>query len=171
MQITCFNCKNIWDVPEQTLRAARLQYGPGQKEYKFTCPNCGAKNDLTYDEFHSYDQTQNVVPVTATQGMPGPAETEHPSRTEVTADEAPTNPVEAPGPGKWQRRGIVRVRGVKAHREHSDWSEVMGGFSKGDRVTILDTWTDGESTWVQLGPERWVNTEQDGEAAIEMLDD
>jgi hypothetical protein len=71
----------------------------------------------------------------------------------------------------WQRRGIVRVRGLDAHRDHNDRSEIMGEFHRGERVTILDTWTDGEHTWAQLGSERWVNIEQDGEPAIELLDD
>jgi predicted RNA-binding Zn-ribbon protein involved in translation (DUF1610 family) len=171
MQITCFNCKNIWEVPAKTLHAARRAYASGQKGYEFTCPNCGAKNVITGDEFQSYDWPQNVVPVTGSRAAPGPDGIEDLSNTEVDATEAPTNPVEAPRPGVWQKRGIVRVRGLEAHRDHSDWSEIMGEFSKGDRVTILDTWADGERTWVQLGPERWVNIEQGGEVAIELLDD
>jgi hypothetical protein len=171
MQITCFNCQTIWEVPEKTLHDARLKYKSGQKDYEFSCPNCGAKNELTEDEFRSSDQPQIVVPATGTEARPGPIEDENSSRTDVSATEAPTNPVEAPKPELWQRRGIVRVRGLEAHQNHSNWSEVMAKLSRGDRVTILDTWTDGESTWVQLGPERWVNVEQDGEASIELISD
>jgi len=170
MQITCHNCKTIWEVPAETLHAARQTYASGQEEYEFTCTNCRAKNVLTKEQFHSYDWPQNVVPVTGTKADPRPDKVENSSNTDATA-KAPTNPVEAPGPGTWQKRGIVRVRGLDAHRDHSDWSEIMGKFSKGERVIILDTWTDGESTWIQLGPERWVNIKQDGEVAIELFDD
>ena len=87
-----------------------------------------------------------------------------------TAGSAPTNPIEAPKPGPQSRQAIIRARGVEARRDHSYWSEVMGGFSQGETVTIVDTWTDGEHTWVQLGPERWVNIEQDGEPVFNLLD-
>lgn len=171
MQITCFNCKNTWEVPTGTLRAARLMYALGQKEYKFTCQSCGEKSGLTAEEFHSYDQPQNVVPVTATQATPGPLEKEPPSRTEVSANRAPTNPVEAPLPGRSSRQAIVRARGVEARRDHSNWAEVMGSFHQGEKITIVDTWTDGENHWIQLGPERWINVEQEGEPVIELIDD
>jgi hypothetical protein len=69
-----------------------------------------------------------------------------------------------------QRDAIVRVRGVEARIDHSNWSEIMGTFSKGEKITIVDTWTDGEHTWVKLGPERWINIEQDGEPVIELID-
>ena len=87
-----------------------------------------------------------------------------------TAGQAPTNPVEAPTPGKNAHQAVVRVRGVEARRDHSDWAEVMGAFSRGEKITIVDTWTDGDATWVQLGPERWVKIEQDGEPVIELMD-
>jgi hypothetical protein len=69
-----------------------------------------------------------------------------------------------------QRPAIVRVRGVEARRDHSNWSEVVGAFRQGQRITIVDTWTDGENTWVKLGPERWVNLEQDGEPVLDLID-
>ena len=47
----------------------------------------------------------------------------------------------------------------------------MAGLRKGERVTILNTWTDGENTWAQLGPERWAAIEHNGEALIDLLDD
>jgi hypothetical protein len=152
------------------MRTARLKFALGDTEYLFTCPNCGAKNGITADEFHSYDHPQVVVPVTGGQPAPDPVEDGLPSRFGGTAAKAPTNPVKLPNPDM-QRRAVVRVRGLKARRDHSNWSEIMGAFNKGERITILGTWSDGENTWVQLGPERWVNIEQDGETVIELLDD
>jgi hypothetical protein len=170
LDITCYNCKTIFEVPEDSLRAAKRKYALGQREYTFTCPHCGAKNGLTADVFRSQDHPQTVVPVTGARAAPEKAEGGIPSRTNETATRAPTNPVEVPNP-QMRRQAVVRVQDVEARRDHSNWSEIMGAFSKGERITILDTWSDGQSTWVQLGPERWVNIEQDGEAAIELLDD
>jgi hypothetical protein len=171
LQITCYNCKTIFELPKASMRSAKLKYALGHKEYTFTCPNCGAKNGLTADEFHSQDHPQVVVPVTGAQAAPEQVEDTLPSRTNETATRAPTNPVEGPDPEAAQRRqAVVRVRGVEARRDHSIWSEVMGSFSQGERITILDTWSDGEDTWVQLGPERWVNIEQDGESVIELIE-
>jgi hypothetical protein len=47
----------------------------------------------------------------------------------------------------------------------------MDTLSKGERITIVDSWTDGEHTWVQLGPERWALIEEDGNTRIELLDE
>jgi len=70
----------------------------------------------------------------------------------------------------WQCDAIVRVRGVEARMDHNKWSEIIGSFSKGQKITIVDTWTDGVNTWVQLGPERWINIEQDGEPVLDLID-
>ena len=173
MEITCFNCKNTWQVPEGTLRNASLKYALGLQDVPFICPNCGAKNVLPRDKFHSSDQPQNVEPVRETESLRGNMETEMEKEqplTEESANSAPTNPVKAPKPGPQSRQAVIRTRGVEARRDHNYWSEIMGGFSQGETVTIVDTWTDGEHTWVQLGPERWVNIEQDGEPVFDLLD-
>jgi hypothetical protein len=170
LEIICYNCKTLFEVPQGSMRSARLKYVLGYKEYLFTCPTCAAKNSLTADEFHSDDIPQTVVPVTGTQPVPEPVEEGLSSRTSESATRAPTNPVGIPNP-EMRRRAVVQARGVEARRDHSTWSEIMGAFSKGEKITILSTWSDGENTWVQLGPERWINIEQDGETVIELLDD
>ncbi len=150
---------------------ARLKYKLGSKELTFTCPNCGAKTSLTDAEFRSNDIPQTVVPVTGAQVKYGESGEPH-QEAKNTAREAPTNPVEAPDPDASQRQeAVIRVRGAEARRDHSNWSEVMGEFDRGERVTILDVWSDGTDTWVQLGPERWVNVEQHGAAVFAMVDD
>ena len=171
MYITCVNCKNTWAVPSAKMLAARLRYGLGYQEYAFPCPECGAKNVFTDAEFQASDHPQIVIPLTGSQPQ---AETQgegQRSRAKMPGGSAPTNPVEGPGPGTRQRQAIVLVRGLQARLDHSDWAEIVGGFSKGEKITILDTWTDGEHTWAQLGPERWINIEQDAEPVIELLDD
>lgn len=161
MDITCFRCKNTWEVPPGKMLVARLKHALGQDMAHFTCPNCGARNELTSEEFHSYDRPQNVVPVTATLTRPG-------TEIDGTTGTAPTNPIEAPRTGS--RQVVVRARGVEARRDHSHWAEVMGSFHQGETLTIVDTWTDGENTWVQFGPERWIDIEQDGEPVFDLID-
>ena len=171
MEITCYKCKNTYEVPAGAMLIARLRNALGYNEYKFTCPNCGAKNALTAEEFRSNDIPQTVVPVTGTPPKTGQADKEQPSiGNKQLVGRAPTNPVEDPGDEMQQREAIVRVRGVEARRDHSSWSEIMGSFNKGEKITIVDTWSDGENTWVKLGPERWINIEQDGEPVLDLID-
>ena len=170
MEITCYKCKNTYEVPFGALLNARLKYALGYNEHKFTCPNCGAKNALTAEEFRSNDIPQTVVPVTGTPSGIGHVDTEQSKGKKQLSGRAPTNPVEDPGDEMQQREAIVRVRGVDARRDHSSWSEVMGSFHKGEKITIVDTWSDGENTWVKLGPERWINIEQDGEPVLDLID-
>jgi hypothetical protein len=170
LEITCYNCKTTFEVPAGTLRIARLKYALGYKEFTFTCPNCEAKNMLAHDEFRSQDIPQTVVPATGAKSLPGNADKEPSISSRELIGQAPTNPVEGPGSEGQRHEAIVRVRGVKARRDHSSWSEIAGAFSKGEKITIVDTWSDGEDTWVQLGPERWVNLEQDGEPVLDLTD-
>jgi predicted nucleic-acid-binding Zn-ribbon protein len=169
MQIVCYNCKYIWELPDKEIHEAKRKSGHSSESLTITCPKCGARNVVSESELEITDRTQSQVPVTGARAGEAMEEKEY-SVMEGTATAAPTNPVEASRPGL-QKRGIVRVRGLEAHMDYNTWSEVMGRFNKGETVPVLDAWTDGESTWLQLGPERWVNLDQNGEAAIELLDD
>jgi hypothetical protein len=161
LEITCYNCKTTYDVPKGTILSARLRYVLGHKEFPFACPNCDAKNILSSEAFRSNDIPQAVIPVTGAQSVPGLA---------YLVGHAPTNPVEGPGLEMKQYDAIVRGRGAEARIDHSIWSEIAGAFSKGEKLSIVDTWSDGENTWVQLGPERWINLEQDGEPVLDLID-
>jgi predicted RNA-binding Zn-ribbon protein involved in translation (DUF1610 family) len=161
LEITCYNCKTTYDVTKRIILSARLKYVLGHKEFSFACPNCGAKSILSSEAFRSNDIPQAVIPVTGAQSVPGPA---------YLVGHAPTNPVEGPGLEMKQQEAIVRGRGAEARIDHSIWSEVVGAFSKGEKLSIVDTWSDGENTWVQLGPERWINLEQDGEPVLDLVD-
>jgi hypothetical protein len=46
----------------------------------------------------------------------------------------------------------------------------MAGLTKGEKVTVISTWTDGDNTWAQLGPDRWAAIIFNGEALIELSD-
>lgn len=169
MEITCFNCRQTWNVTAAHIAAAKLGFGIGAEDHAFVCPNCDAKNVVTENDFRASIHPGQQIPVTgsAPQGDPDAGD---PSRADTERSPAPANPVLGPQPGSVPRHGIVLVRGLQARREHSIWGEVMGGVRKDEEVTILDMWTDGETTWAQLGPERWVPVQQDGETLIQLTD-
>jgi hypothetical protein len=164
VEITCHHCRTTFEVPAGTMLSARLKFAFGSKEYSFTCPHCGVGNVLSDDQFHSNDKPQIVVPVTGSESLPGDSDRQLVGR-------APTNPIENPAPPSQQQyQAVVRARGVDARRDHNLTAEIVGVFSSGETVTILDTWSDGKDTWVKLGPERWINLEQDGEPVLELND-
>ncbi len=170
MEITCANCTQTWQVPAGHLLAAKLKFGLGFKEHTFICPNCEAKNVISEHEFETENHSSTHIPVTGTQlGSETRDEVREPLQRLV--GRAPTNPIPGPGPDVQPRHGLVRVRGLQVRRDHSTRAETMAGLRNGERVTILGTWTDGEDTWAQLGPERWVAIEHNGEALIELIDD
>jgi hypothetical protein len=170
MHITCHNCNNTWKVPTAHILGAKLKFGLGFKEHGFICPNCQKQNVLTEQAFEAAENGKAQIPVTGTQtGIGTTSGRRQPHRG--ISGKAPTNPVPGPGPSIRQRRGVVRVRSLHVRRDHSTRAETMDGLHKGDQVTILNIWTDGENTWAQLGPERWAAIEHNGEALIDLMDD
>lgn len=170
MHIACHNCKNTWKVPTGHILGAKLKFGLGFKEHGFICPNCDAKNVLTEEEFDAAEGSKTPIPVTGTRTGTETTSTARPPGAGVIG-RAPANPVHGPGPSVRQRQGVVRVRSLHVRKDHSTRAETMAGLRKGEKVTILNTWTDGENTWAQLGPDRWAAIEHNGEALIDLLDD
>ncbi len=168
MEITCSQCKQTWAVPEGQILAAKLKFGLGFHEHTFTCPNCGAGNTIPKDMFRAINSSAHQIPVT---GANTGAQTEPQTRARQSGGDAPVNPVPGPEPSTWERHGVVMVRGLNVRRDHNMRAETMAGLRKGERVKILDTWTDGDDIWAQLGPERWVAILYDGNGLIELLDD
>lgn len=173
MEVTCFECTHTWEPPGSQMAAAKLRFGLGSTEYAFVCPNCDAKNVITENEFRSASHPGNMIPVTgAAESQSDGNGGQHPPRADNSRTSAPTNPVPGPQPSAGQQRhGVVVLRALPARREPGIWAEIMGGVGKDEQVTILDMRTDGENIWAQLGPERWVPVEQDGETLIELTDD
>lgn len=178
MQITCHSCKKTWKVPAGHMLGAKLKFGLGFKEHGFICPNCNSKNEMTEEEFEAAESGKAQIPVTGPQtstrtqtgsGTLGTSTARQPRAGVI--GKAPTNPVTGPGPSIRQRKGVVRVRSLHVRKDHSTRAETMAGLRKGEQVTILSTWTDGENTWAQLGPERWAAIEYNGDALIDLLDD
>lgn len=169
MEITCVNCNQTWQPTPGQILAARIKFGLGFVEHTLTCPNCHTKNVIPATEFEASDHPRPLVPMT---GDPDSSDTltQHPARADNDGAFAPTNPVPGPDPNGRQVQAVVSQRGVRLLRDHNWTSETMDILRKGETIAILDTWTDGEHTWVQLGPERWALIEQDdGQPVFELL--
>lgn len=171
MEITCVNCKQTWQPSAVQILAARIKFGLGSVDDAFTCPNCHAKNMITATEFEKSDHPSPLVPVLNDRGQLDVQAEHHPPRAENDGAHAPTNPVLGPDPHGRQVHAVVLERGLHLLREPNPMAEIMDTLHKGERIAILNTWTDGEDTWVQLGPERWATVERDGEVVIELLND
>jgi len=170
MEINCVNCQQTWKVSAGQLLAARIRYGLGFVDHPFTCPNCHTRNIVTVTEFEKSDHPSPLAPVLNDRGQLDIRTEHYPPRAENDGARAPTNPV--PGPESTDRKihAIVLEPGLPLLREPNPMAETMAKLSKGEKITILNTWADGVDTWVQLGPERWATIEQDGEVVIELLD-
>lgn len=171
MEITCVNCKQTWKVSAGQLLAARIRYGLGFIDHPFTCPNCHTRNIVTVTEFEGSDHPSPLAPVMDDRGQLDIHPEHHPARAQNDGARAPTNPVRVPEPTDSQVHAIVLKRGLPLLREPNPMAETMAKLSKGEKITILNSWTDGANTWVQLGPERWATIEQDGEVVIELLNE
>lgn len=164
MDITCFNCNKTWEVPQAHILGAKLKYALGFDEHGFKCPNCDARNMLTKQEFEAALEDREPVGATASGGVK--------RGRGIVGKSAPAKPTAGPGPAfsGQPRHGTVIVRSLHVRKDHSTRSETMAGLVRGDKVTILNTWTDGENTWAQLGPDRWSAIVYKGEALIELDD-
>lgn len=161
MELTCFNCKKTWEVSQAHILGAKLKFALGFDEHGFTCPNCDTKNVITEEAFEAAMKAPEPV---ASGGSLKPGV--------IVGKSGSAKPTAEPRPafrGK-QRQGVVIVRSLHVRKDHSTRSETMDGLVRGDKVTILNTWTDGENTWAQLGPDRWAAIEHNGEALIELTD-
>jgi hypothetical protein len=123
---------------------------------------------LSKEKFKAADSQIPVPANLAEEEMPTQP---HPRRADNDFASAPTNPVPMPDPGSNQIHAIVLDKGMRLLRDHNLTAVEMGRIHKGEHVLILDTWTNGEEMWVQLGPERWALVEENGEALIRLLND
>ena len=157
MNLTCFNCKKPWEVSQAHILGAKLKFGLGFKEHGFICPNCKTRNTVTKVDFEYALEHPNQVAVPS------------PSIPKDSGDDVKPVTV-GPGPALLQRHGVVIVRSLHVRKDHSTKAETMAGLIRGEKVTVLGTWTDGKNTWAQLGPDRWAAIIYNGEPLIELSD-
>lgn len=166
MHIMCLNCHHTWGLTSGEFLAARLKFALGAQEQAFTCPNCQTENKVSEHTFRTSDPQR---PVTA-ENDPRKSIPQHPARANNDPAAAPTNPITGPKPGSSEQNAIVLKSRLPLRREHHRNAEIMGQLREDEHVIILDTWSNGDDVWIQLGPERWSPVEQDGQALIELLD-
>lgn len=196
MDLTCFQCKKDWEVPQPQIIGAKLKFALGFKEHAFVCPNCHAKNEVTKQAFEDELEQPHHAAAAPAPAAPKPApKPAGPAPKPAAGPTAPKPaappvkpPVPAPvaprpvimtnapssaigaGPVIKERHGVVIVRSLRVRKDHSTSSETVAGLVRNEKVTILSTWTDGDDTWAQLGPDRWAAIIYNGEALIELTD-
>ena len=169
MEITCWQCHQIWQVQSGHFLAAKLKFAFGADAHAFPCPNCQAKNVVTKHEFEISDPQKPVTD--ASSEMHAETETAQQTHARRPGGDPPTNPVPGPERPSRQYQGVVLVRDLRVRRDHHLNAETVANLKKGEHFTILDTWINGEDIWAQLGPERWVEVEDKGEALINLAEE
>ena len=176
MQITCYNDQNTWTVGPVEVAAAKLRFALGFPEETFFCPKCHKGNKISKADFQV---AVNAPKPTAAAPKPVAA-------APKPAGQAAPAPVHLPGSG-WlaggiaqltgmgpgpaistPKQGTVMVRSLRVRKGHSKADPVVAGLVKGQKVTVLATWTDGKDTWAQLGPDQWSAVVYNGQAMIDL---
>ncbi len=66
------------------------------------------------------------------------------------------------------KKGTVTARSLHIRKDHDANSAEVGGLTKGEEVTVLETWTDGKNTWAKLGPDKWAAIVFNGQTYIQI---
>ena len=67
-----------------------------------------------------------------------------------------------------KEKGVITVQNLPIYEEHSTSAKVIGGLVAGNELNILETWTDGMSTWGRLGQDQWVPIHNKDEILVEL---
>jgi len=168
MQITCYNDGNVFKVSGPAIAAAKLRFALGFDETNFICPKCKKPNAVSEAEFKAAMAGESAARPAATPSA------QRPGLPAVglagRAGQAKRVPGFGPAIPNRERHGVVITRSLRVRKDHTTSSEVVAGLRKGDKVTIIGTWTDGENTWAQLGPDRWSAIIYNDEPLIEVTD-
>ena len=80
MEITCYKCKNTYEVPAGAMLSYKAQACPGIQGIEiYPVPTCGVMNAVMAHEFRSNDIPQAVIPVTGTPSRTGHSDKEQSS--------------------------------------------------------------------------------------------
>jgi hypothetical protein len=193
MEITCKNCKKPFNAHAGEIASAVIDYTFG-RSHTFICDHCKAENKLTKDEYEAIKDAPQAVakpvaeapkPVAAApKPQPKPvavapkpepkpvAAAPKPAAQPVAAPKpviAHSEPVEAkPAAALEPKDGTVVVDSLRIRKDHNTSAEVVAGLAYGNKVKVLDTWTDGKNTWAKIGPDQWAAIEHNGKKMIEV---
>lgn len=93
-----------------------------------------------------------------------------PTRKEQTKPEdAPTQPVPPKPAPIFRQPAVVKVRSLHVRRDHSMNSDTVTALRSGERVSVLETWTDGRDTWARIGNGQWAVMIFNGQTYIELI--
>jgi len=67
-----------------------------------------------------------------------------------------------------QERGVITAKNLSIYEDHSPRAKVIGGLVEGNQLNILETWTDGKSTWGKLGHDQWVPIRNNDETWVKV---
>jgi uncharacterized protein YgiM (DUF1202 family) len=151
MELTCIYCYKPYNVNPAEAASAVIDYTFGKKTHNFVCDNCHKDNAVTKDAYYAAREAEK---------KPQPA-----AGTKPVAQPAPSWPGMQQAPVK--RTAVVTVYSLHVRKDHSTRSETMAGLSKGEKVEVLNTWTDGKNTWAQIGPDRWIAMIYNGDTLAE----
>ena len=193
MDITCKNCKKIFNAHPGEIASAAIDYTFGRK-HTFVCDHCKTENILTKAEYEAIKDKEGKPAVAAKPAAPAagrPVAAAKPVAKPVAAAKPVAKPVAAasapaarPMPAREvakddsakpaapaaaaAREGTVIVASLHVRKDHSTASETVAGLVKGNKVKVLATWTDGKNTWAQIGPDQWTAVEYNGKKMIEL---
>jgi hypothetical protein len=66
-----------------------------------------------------------------------------------------------------QRDGAVKARSLHVRKDHNTSAETVAGLKSGDKITILETWTENKNTWARIGDGQWAAIVYNDETLIE----
>jgi hypothetical protein len=119
------------------------------------------------DEEGEKIKSDNIKPKTEGES-PSKAAADRAFAGKAAADQKAAGRAGARAEAGTPRKGTVKVRSLQIRKDHSMSSAEVDGVTIGEKVTILDTWSDGKNTWAKLGPERWAAIIYNGETLIEL---
>jgi hypothetical protein len=182
MELTCTFCNKPFNVNPAEAASAVIDYTFGKKTHNFKCDNCGKDNPVTKIAYEAAkdlaDKPKPVAgakPVAKPVAQPvAPKPVVKPVSKPVAPKPVAPQPVSKPAPVAAprpiiaaKRKAICVVQSLHVRKDHSTKAETMAGLSKGEKVEVLSTWTDGKNTWVEIGPERWCAMIYNGDTLME----
>ncbi len=83
--------------------------------------------------------------------------------------EEPTQPVPPKPTPIFRQPAVVRARSLHVRSDHSMNADTVSTLRSGDKITVLETWSDGRDTWARIGYGQWAAITYNGQKYIELI--